>query len=261
MKNKYFTLEYREEEKTAEVYIFGDITSWPWIKSDVSSWGLAQRLMEIPEDTAITVHVNSNGGEVKEGLAIYNVLKGRNVTTICDGFAASAASVVFCAGSRRIMNKASLLFVHQAITGIHGNADDLEKQAADLNTITESAVAAYKEAGVKLSDEEIWSLLKNETWISPKDAVEYGFATEIAEDDAEEGEIRNDAMENIMARLLKEESCTGATVTIEDLKKSIEDLKESLTDKIVGFEMKLATNPVPAPAQVENKGFFGFRKA
>lgn len=258
MKNKYFTLEYREEEKTAEVYIFGDITSWPWIKSDVSSWGLAQRLMEIPEDVAITVHVNSNGGEVKEGLAIYNVLKGRNVTTICDGFAASAASVVFCAGSRRIMNKASLLFVHQAITGIYGNADDMAKQAADLNTITESAVAAYKEAGVKLSDEEIWTLLKNETWISPKDAVGYGFATEIAEDTADEEGIRNDAMENIMAKLLKEESCTGATVTREDLQSIAEDLKKTLTDQIVGF--KLATNPVPAPAQVENKGFFGFRK-
>lgn len=258
MENKYFTLEYKQEEKAAEVYIFGDITSRPWIESDVSSWGLAQRLMEIPTDVAITVHVNSNGGVVKEGLAIYNVLKGRNVTTICDGFAASAASVVFCAGSRRIMNKASLLFVHQAITGIYGNADDMAKQAADLNTITESAVAAYKEAGVKLSDEEIWSLLKNETWISPKDAVEYGFATEIAEDDAEEGEIRNDAMENIMARLLKEESCTGATVTREDLQSAVEDLKNALTDKIAGFEAKLATNPVPAPAQVENKGFFGF---
>lgn len=259
MKNKYFTLEYREEEKTAEVYIFGDITSWPRIESDVSSWGLAQRLMEIPTDVAITVHVNSNGGAVKEGLAIYNVLKSRkDVTTICDGFAASAASVVFCAGSRRIMNKASLLFVHQAISGVYGNADDMAKQAADLNTITESAVAAYKEAGVKLSDEEIWELLKNETWISPQDAVEYGFATEIAEDDAEEGEIRNDAMENIMARLLKEESCTGATVTREDLQSAVEDLKNALTDKIAGFEVKLATNPVPAPAQVENKGFFGF---
>ena len=122
-------------------------------------------------------------------------------------------------------------------------------------------MAAYKEAGVKLSDEEIWGLLKNETWISPKDAVEFGFATEIAEDDAETGAIRNDAMENIMAKLLKEESCTGATITKEDLQKAIEDLKKVFADKIAGFEMKLATNPVPAPAQVEYKGFFGFRKA
>jgi len=259
MKNKYFTLEYKREEKAAEVYIFGDITSRPWIESDVSSWGLAQRLMEIPTDVAITVHVNSNGGAVKEGLAIYNVLKGRkDVTTICDGFAASAASVVFCAGSRRIMNKASLLFVHQAISGVYGNADDMAKQAADLNIITESAVAAYKEAGVKLSDEEIWELLKNETWISPQDAVKYGFATAIIEDETAEEGIRNDAMENIMGKLLKKENCTGATVTREDLQSAVEDLKNALTDKIAGFEAKLATNPVPAPAQVENKGFFGF---
>ena len=64
----------------------------------MSSYGLVKQLKEIPEDAAITVHINSNGGEVKEGLGIYNALKGRNVTTVCEGFAASAASVVFCAG-------------------------------------------------------------------------------------------------------------------------------------------------------------------
>lgn len=259
--NKYFTMEYKEEEKTAEVYIFGDITSWPWIKSDVSSWGLAQRLMEIPEDTAITVHVNSNGGEVKEGLAIYNVLKNRNVTTICDGFAASAASVVFCAGTRRIMNKASLLFVHQALTGVYGNADEMEKQAADLKTITESAVAAYKEAGVNLSEENIWTLLKNETWLSPKDALEYGFATEIAEEEEDKDSIRNDAMKNIMAAVLtKTESCTGATIlTKEDLKEALSELKETFLNH-EDREKTATTNPAPAPARVEHTGFFGFRK-
>ena len=257
MKNKYFTLEYREEEKTAEIFIFGDITSWPWIKSDVSSYNLAQRIMEIPDDTEITVHINSNGGEVKEGLAIYNVLKNRNVTTVCDGFAASAASVIFCAGARRIMNKASLLFVHQALMITHGNADQLEKDAQDLRTITDSAVAAYKECGVKLSDDEIMELLKNETWISPEAALEYGFATEIA--DAEENEeVRNDAMESIMAAVLKKESCTGATADQNDLEVKIGARMDEIMAAI--RELK-ATNPTPAPAMVGNKGFFGFRRA
>ena len=151
-KSKYYTLEYRPEEKAADIYIFGAITSWAWEEfGEMSSYGIVKQLKEIPEDAAITVHINSNGGEVKEGLGIYNALKGRNVTTVCEGFAVSAASVVFCAGKTRIMQPASLLFIHQALMATIGNADELEKDAQDLRKITEAIVNSYKEAGVDVT--------------------------------------------------------------------------------------------------------------
>ena len=80
--NPYFAIETSEEELTADIYIFGDIASKRGglnkllaPSSDQSSYDLAQRVANIPEDYAIVVHINSNGGELKEGLGIYNVLK------------------------------------------------------------------------------------------------------------------------------------------------------------------------------------------
>ena len=95
---KYYSLEAKENGP-AELYIFGDITSWPWLESDVSAISIVKELQSLEAD-AINVHINSYGGEVAEGLAIYNTLKNSEmkVTTICDGFACSAASVIFMAG-------------------------------------------------------------------------------------------------------------------------------------------------------------------
>ena len=93
---KYYSLESKND--VADLYIFGDITSWPWLESDVSASGIVNELQSL-DVKEINVHINSYGGEVAEGLAIYNTLKNSDmkVTTICDGFACSAASVIFMA--------------------------------------------------------------------------------------------------------------------------------------------------------------------
>ena len=110
----YFSLARHPEEQSADIYIFGNIahnrgglSGLLQANSDQSSYDLANQIAGIPEDWAITVHINSNGGELKEGLGIYNVLKSRSVTTICEGFAASAGSVIFCAGKTRIIRRAA----------------------------------------------------------------------------------------------------------------------------------------------------------
>lgn len=268
-KSKYYTLEYRPEEKAADIYIFGNITSWAWEElGEMSSYGLVKQLKEIPEDAAITVHINSNGGEVKEGLGIYNALKGRNVTTVCEGFAASAASVVFCAGKTRIMQPASLLFIHQALMATIGNADELEKDAQDLRKITEAIVNSYKEAGVSLSDDEIMDLLRAETWIAPDEALDMGFATQISDEEPEEGAYTNDAMQSII-KAVKRTDCEirkqtydisitnedGSFDTFKELIKRMEDAADRLENT--------ATNTLPQnPAKVEHTtGFFGFKEA
>jgi len=126
------------------------------------------------------IHINSHGGEVAEGLAIYNMLKNHpaKVKTYCDGFACSIASVIFMAGDERIMNNASMLMIHNAWTYTAGNADDLRKVADDLDIISQGAFAAYKSA-VNISDEKLLEMLDAETWILPDDALEMGFATSI----------------------------------------------------------------------------------
>ena len=197
----YYAISQNDDRTAADIYIFGTITSWESEPSDMSAYRLTNRLAEIPQGAKITVHINSYGGEVAEGLAIYNALKARDVTTVCDGFAASAASVIFCAGKERIMNAASLLFIHNALVyGAAGSADDLEKQAADLRVMTGAIKAAYREAGVTLTDKALDALMCNETWIAPADAVDMGFATGIA-DEQGDSFAQNSALASIQARL------------------------------------------------------------
>ena len=117
MNKKYFQLTQNNNE--VDIQIYGDITSWEWLESDVSSYTLSKQIEELECDQ-INVYINSYGGEVAEGLAIYNQLKRHKakVKTVCDGFACSAASVVFMAGDERIMSTASLLMIHNAWTRV-----------------------------------------------------------------------------------------------------------------------------------------------
>ena len=104
MIKKYYSLVVKEKEKEADIHIYGDIVSWEWFDSDVSSYTLAKEIEGLPEDIEkINVFINSYGGEVAEGLAIYNNLRRHKakVKTYCDGFACSIASVVFMAGDER----------------------------------------------------------------------------------------------------------------------------------------------------------------
>lgn len=175
---KYYALDTRDGE--VDIYIYGDITSQPWEESDVTSFSLSSQLAALDEDTKINVYINSYGGEVAEGLAIYNALKrrGEHVSTYCDGFACSAASVVFMAGYNRIMYPTSLLFIHNAWTLSSGDSDQLRKDADDLDVITAASESAYL-ADVNISVDALKSMMDDETWISPEQALEMGFATQI----------------------------------------------------------------------------------
>ena len=272
----YFSVLTSKEKKRADFMVFGDIVSkgsifWDELfPADVSSYDFVAQLNAIPEDYEITVHINSNGGEVKEGVAIYNALKARNVTTVCEGFAASAASLVFMGGKRRVMNRTSLLFIHQARAFTSGNPDELEKAAADLRTITEAAVEAYKEGGVTLSDGELNAMVQAETWIKAEDALKYGFATEIADaDDEKEGVATNSAMPAVVAALTREPQTAGTiSVGVELDTARLESLAALLEKVNAGLEkldMQRATpagkEPEPKQEQPQQKkGFFNFKK-
>lgn len=177
MNKRYYSME--QSGDVANVNIYGDISSWEYDGS-VSARSLSEELEKLNGVSRINVFVNSYGGEVAEGLAIYNALKRHKakVVTYCDGFAASIASVIFMAGDERVMNDSSLLMIHNAWTYCAGNAEELRKQADDLEKITQASIVAYK-AHSTLTEEEIKALMDAETWILPEEAISYGFATSI----------------------------------------------------------------------------------
>ena len=227
MKNeakRYYMLEDGEDQ--ADLYIFGDISSWgQWDEDDPtrSAYNIVKELQAV-QAPSINVHINSNGGDVSEGLAIYNTLKnsGKTVTTYCDGFACSAASVVFMAGSKRIMSNASLLMIHNAWMFTMGNSSELRKQADDLEKVNQTAVEAYKSVA-KISEDDIKKMMDESTWISAADALSYGFATEISGETAD-GAPKQSAMQMIHDQLTAKKPTPQPT--LEDFKEAMRSILE-----------------------------------
>lgn len=188
MNKRYFSLLKNEETKEADINIFGDITSWDWEEfGEMSAHTLSKQLEELGDVNTINVHISSYGGEVKEGLAIYNALKNHKakIKTYCDGFACSIASVIFMAGDERIMSKASLLMIHNAWIYAMGNANELRKQAEDLDKITQASINAYMEH-INISEEELKELLDKESYLTYDECLDMGFATSVTSDSKNE---------------------------------------------------------------------------
>ena len=200
------------DQFSADLHIMGDIRRGSiWDSFDetgaaserkTESLDVAKALADMPKSVQrINVHINSYGGEVAEGLAIYNALKSHpaQVTTYCEGFACSIASVVFMAGDERIMRDSSMLMIHNPSNYAAGTADDLRKAADDLDAIRETSIAAYM-GHATCSREEIIALMDAETWLTPERSVELGLAT-ATESDEDESEPTQSARRHVMEAL------------------------------------------------------------
>lgn len=177
MPKPYF--DFQQAGEQADIYIFGDITSFPCVESDVSAFRLA-RLLEQSENLAeINIHVDSYGGEVSEGFAIYNAIRNKNahVKTYADGFVASAAIYPFLAGDERVANNVSAFYFHPVIGGQYGYAEDLREAADELDKLTEIGLGAFTAAGMK--EQAARDLINSKTWYAPEAVLEMGLATSI----------------------------------------------------------------------------------
>lgn len=250
---KYYQLI--QSGTSADLYIYGDITSYPWYEDDVSSYNLSKEL-EALEVEKINCYINSYGGEVAEGLAIHNQLKRHSakVTTICDGFACSAASVIFMAGDERVMNSASLLMIHNAWSYATGNSEELRKQADDLEVITQASINAYMQS-VNITESELKVLMDAESWILPADALAMGFATSIV-DEPESNQASQSVKNQMVAKLTFEPSLkepfVQSVIPEEYLQKVIDDAFAKFLESAKQSEPPPEPDPIPVPVQ-ENK--------
>lgn len=166
--------------RTAEIMIFGEICEWAWKElGETSAYNIAKDIEGLDVDF-INVHIDSYGGEIKEGWGIYNALKNHKaqINAYADGFVCSAALYPFMAGNRRIASPLSAFYFHEGMTGAHGYAKDLRKAADEVEFITEIGMKAFTE-NCELTKEQVAELMANETWLSPEEAKANGVATEI----------------------------------------------------------------------------------
>ena len=168
-----------ELENRADLFFYGDICSstwWCWEDEDKCPQDVADFLKDLDNNKEINIYINSGGGSVFAGLAIYNQLKRHpaNKTVYVDGLAASISSVIALAGDKVIIPKNAQFMIHKPWSWAIGNANDLRKTADSLDSCEQSILNVYEENlkdGVDI--ETIKQFVNDETWFTGEEAAKY----------------------------------------------------------------------------------------
>lgn len=167
--------EFRNsKDESIDLYIY-DVVGDSWVGTDASA--LVKEISGYKKKR-INVRINSPGGSVFDGYAIYNALKNHDggVTTHIDGLAASIASIIALAGEEIIIAENAMMMIHNPTTFSYGEAEDLRKDADILDQIKETLVNTYV-AKTGKPREEVASAMENETWFTAKEAMAWGLVT------------------------------------------------------------------------------------
>ena len=174
MEKKWY--EINNSAEVTDVYLFNDIGTF-----GVSAQSFVEEIKEY-EGKELAIHINSLGGEVFEGMAIYSIIKRRKAktTVYIEGIAASIASVIALAADEVIMSENSLLMIHNAWGGGSGDAKEMRKQADVLDKISNEIAEIYVKK-TKRPYDEIVEMMAEETWLTAEEAVALGFVDSISE--------------------------------------------------------------------------------
>lgn len=181
--SKKFEIKCKSETE-ADVIIYDDIGKDSFWFDSFGVKDLDKELRELPDTVdLLNVRINSPGGSVFEGYAIYNRLRQHKarVVVYIDGIAASIASIIAMAGDEIIMGEASGIMIHKPWTCLCGDAKDMEETINLLDGLEEQMINVYKKVTGKDST-ELRQMLAAETWLWGQDAVDEGFATRMSED-------------------------------------------------------------------------------
>lgn len=192
--NKFFDLKMNAKTpKTLDLYIYTSVESdyWDWwtgeqVESQTSAEHIRKELEAAGDVTQINIYINSLGGSVMEGMAIYNQLRRHKAhkTVYIDGFACSVASVIAMAGDEVIMPSNTMMMIHAPLFCVRGHSSDLRKAADELDKISLSTMQAYlQKAGGKLTTEKLAEMYDRETYWSAAECISLGLADRMADAD------------------------------------------------------------------------------
>lgn len=169
-----------QTDSSADLFFYGDIVSetWQseWYEDDMAPGDVKKFLDQLDGTENINIHINSGGGSMFGGIAIYNMLRRNNAhkTVYVDGLAASIASVIMMAGDEIVMPKNATVMIHKPSASYFfttKNADDLRKDAESLDTCQEAIMQTYM-TKAKVDKEEIEQKVNDETWLTGEEAAE-----------------------------------------------------------------------------------------
>jgi ATP-dependent Clp protease protease subunit len=176
----------------ADLYLYEEIGESGWGDSK-SAKQFKKDLDALGDIKTLNIYINSPGGGVFDGMAIYNILKRHKAykTVYVDGLAASIASVIALAGDKVIIPSNAFFMIHRCWAITWGNKNDMFKMAEELEKIDEGIINVYQ-AKTGLSRPEIEQLMDEETWMTGEEAKEYGFADEVEKEKKVAASINGD---------------------------------------------------------------------
>ena len=167
--------QFRAQAKGAEIVIYHEIGAF-----GIPAKAFLDELKALGPVADLTVRINSPGGSVFDGIAIYNALQRHDagITVWIDGIAASIASMIAMAGDEVVMPENAMLVLHDPSGLVAGTAADMRAMAEALDRMKAGMVAAYRDKSGR-DDAEIEALMQAETWLSAQEAVDLGLADRI----------------------------------------------------------------------------------
>ncbi len=174
MESNWYSISNKNE--SAEISIYDEIGTF-----GTSAKGFIKEISNI-KDKDITLRINSVGGSVFDGLAIYNTLRAHNgyVTVKIEGLAASISTVIAMAGDRVEISENGFFMIHNPYGHSQGDAEEMKRSAELLNKIKDEIIDIYQNK-TTLTSEELSVMMDKETWLTSQEALDYGFVTNITE--------------------------------------------------------------------------------
>lgn len=164
-----------KEKKSADIWIYQDIGEG-WFEGFTAK-DFSDQIKEIGDVDTIHVYLNSPGGDVFDGVAIYNILRRHKAEVLIeiDALAASIASVIAMAGDQIWMAENAMMMVHNPWGMAIGDATTMRKAADDIDKVREASIIPAYARKTKLDKEKIAELMDAETWMSAAEAEDFGF--------------------------------------------------------------------------------------
>lgn len=204
--NSIFYCFQQAENNIHKLYIYDDVTAygtfnwntWNFDESKTSAKYFRDQLEAIPDGSTIELHINSNGGSVKEGVAIYSQLKKKECKKVgyVDGVAYSVAFLILQACDERIMGLGTSALVHNMWMSIEGNAKELRKAADDLDVLMESNRQIFL-AHSNLEEQQLIDMMEKETILTPDECLEYGLIDKVDSYQADERDVQQRLVERV----------------------------------------------------------------
>jgi len=167
-------MDFRIKAKTstkAEMFMYGDVSEY-----DISANAVALAMKDLDSKiNEIDIRLMSGGGDVFQGIAIYNILKRseKKINIYIDGLAGSIASIIMLAGDEVIIGEGSQVFIHKPWAFKAGNSNELQEMIDQLDRVENEMLKIYS-SKMSVTNTQIIKMMSDETWFNDDEAIEFG---------------------------------------------------------------------------------------